>query len=74
MHFFCSQDFALQVWALAVGKKTEKLATGGGDAVINLWNDSTAADKEEAFHKEVCPFIYASSTLNAFCVEEHILE
>ncbi|MED6149848.1 hypothetical protein PIB30_066537 [Stylosanthes scabra] len=28
------------------------LATGGGDAVVNLWYDSTAADKEEAFRKE----------------------
>ncbi|KAM7463555.1 hypothetical protein LguiA_031676 [Lonicera macranthoides] len=40
------------VWALAVGKKTEMLATGGSDAVINLWHDSTAAEKEEAFRKE----------------------
>lgn len=29
------------------------LATGGSDAVINLWHDSTASDKEEAFRKEV---------------------
>lgn len=43
----------LQVWALAVGKKTEMLATGGSDAVVNLWFDSTADDKEEAFRKEV---------------------
>ena len=28
------------------------LATGGGDAVIKIWNDSTATDKEEAFRKE----------------------
>ncbi|KAM7467570.1 hypothetical protein LguiB_015132 [Lonicera macranthoides] len=41
-----------KVWALAVGKKTEMLATGGSDAVINLWHDSTAAEKEEAFRKE----------------------
>ncbi|CAA6673787.1 unnamed protein product [Spirodela intermedia] len=40
-----------KVWALAVGKKTERLATGGGDAVINLWEDSTAADKEEDLRK-----------------------
>lgn len=38
---------------MAVGKKTEMLATGGSDAVVNLWFDSTAADKEEAFRKEV---------------------
>ncbi|KAF8378925.1 hypothetical protein HHK36_030274 [Tetracentron sinense] len=42
-----------KVWALTVGKKTEMLATGGSDAVINLWHDSTAADKEEAFHREL---------------------
>ncbi|KAF9670431.1 hypothetical protein SADUNF_Sadunf13G0068300 [Salix dunnii] len=41
-----------KVWALAIGKKTEMFATGGGDAVVNLWYDSTASDKEEAFHKE----------------------
>lgn len=49
--------FSLQIWALAVGKKTEMLATGGGDAVINLWHDSTALDKEEAFRKEVSDYI-----------------
>ena len=38
---------------MAVGKKTEMLATGGSDAVINLWHDSTAADKAEAAEKEV---------------------
>ncbi|KAF3948649.1 hypothetical protein CMV_025384 [Castanea mollissima] len=41
-----------KVWALAIGKKTEMLATGGGDAVINLWYDCTSDDKEEAFRKE----------------------
>lgn len=43
----------MQIWALAVGKQTEMLATGGRDAVVNLWHDCTAADKEEAFRKEV---------------------
>ena len=43
----------MQVWALTVGKKTEILATGGSDAVVNLWHDSTFSDKEEAFRKEV---------------------
>ncbi|KAG1331252.1 transducin beta-like protein 3 [Cocos nucifera] len=41
-----------KVWALAVGRKTEMLATGGTDAIVNLWHDCTAADKQEAFHKE----------------------
>ncbi|KAH8480719.1 hypothetical protein H0E87_030823 [Populus deltoides] len=40
------------VWALAIGRKTEMFATGGGDAVVNLWYDSTASDKVEAFRKE----------------------
>lgn len=47
---------------MAVGKKTEILATGGSDAVINLWHDSTAADKEEAFLKEVRHLTCSSST------------
>ncbi|MFS8019060.1 putative transcription factor WD40-like family [Helianthus anomalus] len=42
----------LYVWALTVGKKTEMLATCGSDAVINIWHDSTAADKEDAYWKE----------------------
>ncbi|KAJ6858579.1 hypothetical protein NC652_041003 [Populus alba x Populus x berolinensis] len=42
-----------KVWALAIGRKTEMFATGGGDAVVNLWYDSTASDKVEAFRKEV---------------------
>ncbi|CAI9767787.1 unnamed protein product [Fraxinus pennsylvanica] len=33
-------------------------ATGGGDAVINLWHDSTVADKEGAFRKEVRHLTY----------------
>lgn len=48
----------MQVWALAVGKQTEMLATGGRDAVVNLWHDCTAADKEEAFRKEVSLFAF----------------
>lgn len=51
--FLSLTKFTLQVWALAVGKKSEMLATGGGDAVINLWYDCTADDKEEAFREEV---------------------
>ncbi|KAG6738532.1 hypothetical protein POTOM_058152 [Populus tomentosa] len=42
-----------KVWALAIGRKTEMFATGGGDAVVNLWYDSTASDKVDAFRKEV---------------------
>lgn len=38
---------------MAVGKKTEMMATGGGDAIVNLWYDATASDKEEAFRREV---------------------
>lgn len=48
----------MQVWALAVGKKTEAFATGGSDALVNLWHDSTALDKEEAFRKQVSHVIH----------------
>lgn len=41
-----------RIWALAIGRKSEMFATGGEDAVINLWYDSTAADKEENFRRE----------------------
>lgn len=49
------------MWALAVGKKTEMLATGGTDAVVNLWHDCTAEDKQEAFRKEVSAYFPAHS-------------
>ena len=36
-----------QVWALAVtGAREEAVATGGGDAVVALWRDATAANAE----------------------------
>ncbi|KAG0460404.1 hypothetical protein HPP92_020300 [Vanilla planifolia] len=41
------------VWALAVSRKSELLATGGEDAIINLWYDSTAADKSKAFKRKI---------------------
>ncbi|MFS7946989.1 putative transcription factor WD40-like family [Helianthus anomalus] len=53
-----------KVWALTVGKKTAMLTTSGSDAVINLWHDSTAADKEDAFRKEVAYFISSSLFLH----------
>ncbi|RWW32157.1 hypothetical protein GW17_00003187 [Ensete ventricosum] len=53
--YFCF-CFILQIWALAVGKKTEMLVTGGTDALINFWHDSTAADKQEAFLRELFLF------------------
>jgi len=34
------------------------LATGGTDAIINLWHDSTATEKQEAFDKEVSAYLY----------------
>jgi hypothetical protein len=51
--FLLLTGFTLQVWALAIGKKSEMLATGGRDAVLNLWYDCTADDKEGVFRKEV---------------------
>ena len=39
----------LQVWALAVGGSAESLvATGGSDATIHLWEDTTVADQAAA--------------------------
>jgi len=37
---------------LAVGRKTEMLATGGTDAILNLWHDCTMEDKQEDFRKK----------------------
>lgn len=52
---------------MAVGKKTEMLATGGTDALVNLWVDCTAEEKEEAFRREVTKkkffFSFSSSCL-----------
>lgn len=42
-----------QIWALAVNPETEQLATGGGDSVVNIWTDCTAADDEDAIRQEV---------------------
>lgn len=56
-----------QVWALAVGKKTEMLATGGTDAVLNLWHDCTMEDKQEGFRKKVSDVFYY--TFNAVLLE-----
>lgn len=61
-----------KVWALAVGKKTEMLATGGADAVVNLWHDSTAADKEEAFRKEEEEVLTCQDMENAIADEDYI--
>lgn len=55
---FSYKESGLQIWALAVGKKTEMFATGGSDALVNLWHDSTAAEKDEAFRKEVSCFVH----------------
>ncbi|RRT75859.1 hypothetical protein B296_00018043 [Ensete ventricosum] len=52
-----------KIWALAVGKKTEMLVTGGTDALINFWHDSTAADKQEAFLREV-----SNNQCTSFCL------
>lgn len=60
---FSYKESGLQIWALAVGKKTEMFATGGSDALVNLWHDSTAAEREEAFRKEVSCFIHCFSAL-----------
>lgn len=49
------------------------LATGGSDAVVNLWHDCTAFDKEEAFRIEVnCPmpfFVQYLSISNVYMLD-----
>jgi hypothetical protein len=40
------KNIGLQVRALAVGRKTEMLATSDSIGVVNLWIDSSAVDKE----------------------------
>ncbi len=45
--------FSVQIWALAVSPETEKLATGGGDSVVNMWTDCTIDDEEEVIRQEV---------------------
>ncbi|GBG62288.1 hypothetical protein CBR_g29896 [Chara braunii] len=37
-----------KIWALTVNSKQEMIATGGSDALVNLWADFTAAEEEEA--------------------------
>jgi hypothetical protein len=62
----------VQVWALTVGKKTEMLATGGTDALVNLWFDCTAEEKEEAFRKEVtqnfASFFFSQFLFSQTCI------
>jgi hypothetical protein len=43
---------------LAVGMKTEMVATGGTDAVLNLWHDCTMEDKQEDFRKKASETCY----------------
>ena len=50
-----------QVWALAVGRKTEMLATGGTDAILNLWHDCTMEDKQEDFRKKASETLHYST-------------
>ena len=50
-----SESDMRQVWAMAVGGSQESLvATGGGDARVQIWEDCTLQDKaEEAEEQEV---------------------
>jgi len=48
---------------LAVGRKTEMLATGGTDSILNLWHDCTMEDKQEDFRKKASEtFSYRMAT------------
>jgi hypothetical protein len=59
-----------QVWALAIGKKTEMLATGGTDSDLNLWYDCTMEDKEEDFLKKASPVLYCTFSIK-LCMRDH---
>lgn len=59
----CTFSFPIQIWALAVSPETEKLATGGGDSVVNMWTDCTVDDEEEAIRQEVKIWTVVASVL-----------
>ena len=49
---------------MAVGMKTEMVATGGTDSVLNLWHDCTMEDKQEDFRKKASEsFCYTFSII-----------
>lgn len=57
---------------MAVGRKTEMLATGGTDSILNLWHDCTMEDKQEDFRKKASETLHYSifsvaSKMLAFC-------
>ncbi|MQM07751.1 hypothetical protein Taro_040595 [Colocasia esculenta] len=60
-----------KVWSLAVGKKTEMLATGGSDAVINLWHDCTADDIAEKSRKAEEDVLKDQELKNAFADKDY---
>lgn len=51
---------------------TEKLATGGGDSVVNMWTDCTIDDEEEAIRQEVKPMTSTCSVIVASVYTLHL--
>lgn len=41
-----------KIWAIATTRSEKRLVTGGGDAVVNIWEDRTKEEEEEEFNKE----------------------
>ena len=58
-----------QVWALAVaGAREEAVATGGGDAVVALWRDATAANAEAKATEQAAAVLKQQDLENALQV------
>lgn len=59
----------VQVWALAVGSGEERLlASGGGDARVQVWQDCTVADKQEAAQEQETALLKQQRLSNALQV------
>ena len=58
-----------KVWAMAVGGPQEGLvATGGGDARVQIWEDCTLQDKAEAAEEEEVTLLKQQRLSNALQV------
>lgn len=59
----------MQVWALAVGGSEEGLlASGGGDARVQVWQDCTVQDQQEAAQEQEVALLKQQRLSNALQV------
>lgn len=57
------------MWALAVGGREEGLiASGGGDARVQVWQDCTVEDKQEAVQEQEAALLKQQRLSNALQV------